>query len=218
MEAQSIMMLIRRVRLAAAAAGFALMLSAALTGPASGDATVNGDAAAWREVVAAYGKLNTLSGYRMKTTGPGGGTMVIEVTAGGTAMHAMMQMQDGEVEVVRVGDQMRVRMDMPGAPAGWRCQGVPPVPRLSDPIGFQGTVDVARGPDVEIDGRPMHVYVYTLESSAGGAAEAVKTTLYVGVENGLPRRVALAMPRGDQAMDYYDYGAPIEIMLPSCGG
>lgn len=210
------MMPMPRARLAAAT-GFALALAAGLAGPASADLTVRGDAAAWREVVAAYGKLNTLSGYRMKMAMPGAGTMVIEVTSGGTAMHSMMQGQGGEMETVRVGDQMRVRMNMPGAPPGWRCQGVPPMPRLSDPTVFQGTVDVARGPDAAIDGQPMHVYVYALQASAGGPPGGVKTTLSVGAGNGLPRRAAVAMPGGDQAIEYYDYGAPIEITLPPCG-
>jgi hypothetical protein len=30
--------------------------------------------------------------------------------------------------------------------------------------------------------------------------------------------VVLATPRGDQALDYYDYGASIQITLPPCAG
>jgi hypothetical protein len=93
------------------------------------------------------------------------------------------------------------------------------MPRLSDPTAFQGTVDIARAPDAAIDGQPMRVYLYTMQGAAGGSmggAAGVKTTLYVGSDNGLPRRVVLATARGDQALDYYDYGAAIQITLPPC--
>lgn len=197
-----------------------LCLVAGLARPASADLTVKGDASAWREVVAAYGKLNGLSGYRMRTTMPQG-SMVVEAVPGNGAMHSTMQSPNGEMEIVVVGGQSRMRTTAQGAPAGWRCVNIPQMPRLSDPTAFQGTVDIARAPDAAIDGQPMRVYIYTMEGSAGGpmsGAGSFKTTLYVGSDNGLPRRVVLATPRGDQALDYYDYGASIQITLPPCAG
>jgi hypothetical protein len=211
------MMGMRSTWLAAAAAVVALALTAAVTGPAFADLSVKGDASAWREVMAAFGKLNALSGYRMKSSMPGE-TMVMEVASGGRSMHSTVHTPNGDAEMVRVGDQMRFRTTMPGAPQGWRCQGVPPMPRPGDPTSFQGTVEVARAPDAAIDGEPMHVYVYTLQGTAGGPATNAKTTLYVAVASGLPRRIAVGTPRGEQAIDYYDYGAPIQITLPPCGG
>jgi hypothetical protein len=212
------MLPIRARPLAATLIAVALCLVTGLAGPASADLTVKGDAAAWREVVAAYGKLNGLAGYRMKTTMPQG-SMVMEVAPGSGAMHSTMQSQNGDAEVIVVGGQSRMRTTMSGAPSGWRCVNLPQMPRLSDPTAFQGTVDIARAPDAAIDGQPMRVYLYTLQGAAGGpmgGAAGVKTTLYIGSDNGLPRRVVLAMPRGDQALDYYDYGAPIQITLPPC--
>lgn len=193
-----------------------LCLVAAL--PAAGDLTVKGDAAAWREVIAAYQKLSALSGYRIRTAMPQG-SMVVEVAPADKAMHSTVESSSGGAEFTIVGGQSRMRITASGAPAGWRCVNVPQMPNMSDPTAFQGTVDVARAPDAAIDGQPMHVYLYTIESSAGGpmaAAGPVKTTLYVGSDNGLPRRVVVATTRGDQALDYYDYGAAIQITLPPC--
>lgn len=218
------MMPMRTKRTKSSAALIAWLVLAGTAGPtppASADVTVTGDTAAWQEVIAAYRKLNALPGYRMKTAMAGGQSMVIEVAQGGTAMHSTMQGSSGGMEMVKVGDQIRFRIDAAGAPGGWRCTGVPPVLRAGDPTAVQGTVDVARGPDASIDGQPMHVYVYTIHASAGGQSAApggFKTTLYVGGDNGLPRRTVVATPRGDQALEYYDYGAPIQITLPPCGG
>ncbi|HKX19871.1 MAG TPA: hypothetical protein VJT33_17855 [bacterium] len=207
---------LRASPIAALFATLVLCLVTAL--PASADLTVKGDAAAWREVVAAYQKLSALPGYRMRTTMPQG-SMVVEVAPAGKAMHSTVESSSGGAEFIIVGGQSRMRITAAGAPAGWRCMNVPRMPNVSDPTAIQGTVDVARAPDAAIDGQPMHVYLYTIESSAGGAMAAagpVKTTLYVGSDNGLPRRVAVATTRGDQALDYYDYGAAIQITLPPC--
>ncbi len=207
---------VRTAPIAALFTALVLCLAAAL--PASADLTVKGDAAAWREVVAAYQKLSALPGYRFRTTVPQG-SMIVEVAPADKAMHSTMQSANGGAEFIVVGGQSRMRMTAAGAPPGWRCVNVPKMPNMSDPTAFQGTVDVARAPDAAIDGQPMHVYVYTIESSAGGptaAAGPAKPTLYVGSDNGLPRRVVVATSRGDQALDYYDYGAAIQITLPPC--
>lgn len=207
----------RATPVAALLAALVLLLAAVLAGPASADLTVNGDAAAWREVTAAYQKLGALSGYRMKTAMPQG-SMVVEVVPATGAMHSTMQMQNGGAEFIVVGGQSRMRTTASGSPSGWRCVNAPQIPRMSDPTAFQGTVDVARAPDAAIDGEPMHVYVYTVQGAGGGqmGGAAIKNTLYVGAANSLPRRVVLATPRGDQAIDYYDYGAAIQITLPPC--
>src|SRR5215470_5611755 len=182
--------------------------AACLAGPASADVTVKGDQAAWREVTAAYAKLNALPGYRIKTEVPGGGTLVMEMVPANRGMHSVAHTPNGDLEMIALGDQTRLRGTAPGAPAGWQCTGVPSVPKF-DPTAIQGTVDVARAPDAAIDGRPMHVYVYTAQASGGGMGLSgeIKTTLYVGVENGLPRRAVVGASRGDQAIDFYDYGA-----------
>jgi hypothetical protein len=212
------MLPIRARPFAALITGFALALVTGLAGPASADLTVKGDQAAWREVMAAFGKLNALPGYRMKMAMPGGQTMIIDVAQAGNAMHSTMQGQGGGMEMIRVGDQARYRMSTPGAPAGWMCQGIPPMPRANDPAGLQGAVEVARGQDSAIDGQAMHVYIYTIQADAAGQSGTVKATLYVGTGNGLPRRTVMTTQGADYPMDYYDYGAPIQITLPPCGG
>jgi hypothetical protein len=194
-----------------------LALGTCLAAPASADLTVKGDQAAWREISAAYAKLNALPGYRIKTEVPGGGTLVMEMVPATRGMHSVAHTPNGDLEMIAVGDQTRLRGTAPGAPAGWQCTGVPSVPKF-DPAAIQGTVDVARAPDAAIDGQPMHVYVYTAQASGGGMGMSgeIKTTLYVGVENGLPRRAVVGASRGDQAVDFYDYGAAIQITLPPC--
>jgi hypothetical protein len=130
-------------------------------------------------------------------------------------MHTTMHMQNGSVESYSVNGQTRMKDDMPGAPRGWQCTGTPS-PMMgapTEPTKVQGTVDVARGEDTMIDGQPVHGYVYTFQSGGG----ASKQTLYVGAANGLPRRLVIATPGGDQTMDYYDYGAPTQFTLPACG-
>lgn len=196
----------------------ALVLCVVAAFPAAAELTVKGDAVAWREVVAAYQKLGALPGYRIRTTMPQG-SMIVEVAPADKAMHSTVESSSGGAEFIIVGGQSRMRITASGAPAGWRCVNLPQMPNMSDPSAVQGAVDVARAPDAAIDGQPMHVYLYTIESSGGGpmaAAGPVKTTLYVGSDNGLPRRVVVATTRGDQALDYYDYGAAIQITLPPC--
>jgi len=204
-----------RVRRAASAA--ALVVAAlALAETASADLTVKGDDAAWREVQAAYAKLNALSGYRMKSSMPGGGNMLVEVTSGGAAMHMLIHSSNGDIESYLTGGQVRMKMNVPGSPQQWQCQNAPAsmVPQ-TDTAKFEGTVDVTRGQDTAIDGAPMHVYTYALSGPA--ALGTVKTTLFVDTVNGLPRRIIVATPGADQTMDYYDYNAPIKFTLPACG-
>ena len=211
-------------RLAVAARGafarrvavIAVALLAGTAGAASADLTVKGDQAAWKDVTAALGKLNALPGYRMKMLMPGGQTMIVEITQGGNAMRSTVQGQGGGMEMIKVGDQSRYRITAPGAPAGWQCQGIPSIPRANDLTAVQGTVEIARGQDSAIDGEAMHVYLYTIDAATAGQSGTVKTTLYVGTGNGLPRRIVMAAGGTEQTADYYDYGASITITLPPC--
>lgn len=195
----------------------ALAVVAGVTFRTAAELSVKGDAAAWREVMAAYDKLSALAGYKMKGTMPGGQTMVVEMARAGTALHMTMQGGNGAMEVIRVGDQSRYRMTAPGAPAGWMCQGLPEFQKPGDPAALQGTVEIARGPDAAIDGQPVRVYVYTIQTSVAGLSGSFKTTLNVGTGNGLPRRMVTDTPNGEQTFDFYDYGVPNEITLPPCG-
>jgi hypothetical protein len=201
------MMPVRSTRVSAAITALAAVLLL-VGGTASADITVKGDQAAWQEVQAAYAKLKALPGYRMKADMPGG-SMVVEVASGGTVMHVMMHSQGGSMESYTVNGQTRMKQDIPGAKPGWHCYGTGGPP---DPTKIQGTVEVARGQDAPIDGQPMRVYTYTFQMRG----QASKQTLFVGAANGLPRRIVVATPRGDETMDYYDYGAPIQFNLPPC--
>src|SRR5215469_15947870 len=96
----------------------AFALITGLAGPASADLTVKGDQAAWREVTAAYAKLNALPGYRIKTEVPGGGTLVMEMVPATRSMHSVAHTPNGDIEMIVVGDQTRLRGTAPGAPAG----------------------------------------------------------------------------------------------------
>lgn len=191
----------------------AVAISAAATTTAIATVTVTGDKSAWADVGKAYQALNRLSGYRMKATMPVG-EMVMEFVPAKKAMRMTMQTPQGAMETVAIAGQVRYRMNFPGAPSGWRCQGAPaPVPPR-DPTEGNGSVNVTRGRDATIDGAAMHTYTYTMSGDAG--AGTGKTTLYVNAQSGLPRRTVMAAPQGSQTFDYYDYGTDIQIELPAC--
>jgi hypothetical protein len=204
---------VRRARFAVTVTALAAAVWAGLAGAASADLTVKGDQTAWQEIQAAFAKLKALSGYRMRADIQGG-SMVVEVTSGGTAMHLMMHSPGGNIESYSVNGQTRMKNDMPGAVPGWHCYGTqsPAMAGPPDPTKVQGTVDVARGQDATIDGQMMHVYLYTVQMGGRSA----KQTMYIDAANGLPRRIVVATPQGDESMDYYDYGAPIQFNLPAC--
>ncbi len=190
---------------------------------ASAELTVKGDQTAWAEVAAAYKKLYALSGFRMKLVAPEGQPSMVTEMVPPNSFHTMIEMGagsasgSGSMEMISVGGQARYRVNMPGAPAQWMCQGGPPVQVPSDPSAVQGTVEAARGPDAAIDGTPVHTYLYTSTISAQGQSIVVKTTLYVGTQTGLPRRMINSAGGHDSTIDYYDYGAKIDIALPPCG-
>jgi len=190
---------------------------------ASAQLTVKGDQAAWAEIAAAYKKLYALSGFRMKLVAPEGQPSMVTEMVPPNSFHTMMEMAagsasgSGSMEIISVGGQGRYRVNMPGAPAKWMCQGGPPVQAPSDPSAVQGTVEAARGPDTAIDGTPVHAYIYTSTISAQGQSVVVKTTLYVGAQTGLPRRAINSVAGHESMIDYYDYGAKLDIALPPCG-
>jgi hypothetical protein len=125
-----------------------------------------------------------------------------------------MRTAGGTVESYTVNGQSQMKTDIPGGSPGWHCMGIPAMGGAPDPSKIQGTVDAARGPDSVIEGEPVHAYTYTFQM----AGHAMKQTVYVGAASGLPRRVVVAMPipAGEQTMDYYDYGAPIQFNVPAC--
>jgi hypothetical protein len=53
--------------------------------------------------------------------------------------------------------------------------------------------------------------------AVSGQQGTQKTTLYVGSQTGLPKRAVFVSSGGHQAtMDFYDYGAHIIIVPPTC--
>ncbi|HXX37214.1 MAG TPA: hypothetical protein VEP50_03555 [bacterium] len=180
--------------------------------PALADVTIKGDQAAANEAMAAFKKLYSLPGFRMKVTTPDRGESIMEFAAGN--YHMTGHLQNGSMEIIKVGDTIATKIDMPGAPAGWRCRSnastnaqVPADPTTAT----QGTIEVSRGPDTTIEGTPVHTIIYTRSEGAGG-----KDTMYVGSQTGLPRRLVSESGGHSTTVDYYDYGAPISITLPQC--
>jgi hypothetical protein len=196
----------------AAAVAAACLIAA----PALADITVKGDQAAYNEVLAAFKKLYSLSGFRMKIAFPGSGQAVMEMVPP-DKFHTTGQMPNGNMEIIRVGNQSAIKMDMPGAPSGWRCTSetsgnTPVIPDPSKAVHkATGTVEFARGPDTVIEGTPVHTYISTYSDGS-------KDTIYVGSQTGLPRRTLSdkSAGGGETTIDYYDYGANIVIALPSC--
>jgi len=189
---------------------FVLGAGIALTAITPGGSVAQGDPSAKAQVVAAFEKLNSVPSYRMKTSAPGGTTMIEIVRP--DKRHYTAQSPNGSFESITVGTQTRERVNMPGQPTGWRCI----TNRRSLETMFnldrmrKDVTEVVRKPDMVIEGMPVRTYA---------AASGSGATLYVGVQTGLPRRlVHVDQQSGKTAtIDFYDYGAPITIMLPSCG-
>ena len=195
-------MLLRRTWLYGSAAVAVVCL---LATPVLADVTVTGDRSAYDEVVAAFKKLFSLPGFRAKMTNPQGQGGLFEYAAP-NSWH--IGDPGGPYELIHVSGQVATRVSIPGQPTGWRCQTAKPTDRpLFDPTRAAGTYNLSRGPDTVIDGTP----VQTIFSTKDGGD---KDTIYVGSQNGLPKRV---IPGGErQTIDYYDYGAHIAIILPPC--
>jgi len=187
-----------------------------LAGPAFADLKVTGDQTAWADLKAAWMKLYALSGYRAKVVTQNGSQVVMEFVPP-NSMHTTAQMTNGTVEMVRVGQQTAMKMSIPGAPAGWKCQAIPPQPAAVPNVQtLEGSVDVSRGTDTTINGTPVHTYIYSMTSATTNTTS--KGTWYVGSQTGLPVRFLIGGSAGNQTtMDFYDYGAAITIAMPSCG-
>jgi hypothetical protein len=180
-----------------------------LATPVLADVTVTGDRSAYDEVVAAFKRLFSLPGFRAKMTSPQGqGQGVFEYAAPNSWHFGAQGVAQGGpyYEIIHVGGQVATRGNIPGNTSGWRCRAAKPTDRpLFDPNRAEGTYNASRGPNTVIDGTPMHTLFFTEPDK--------KSTIYVGSQTGLPKRVIT--DRGD-TIDYYDYGAHVAITLPPC--
>ncbi len=191
---------------------------AVVAGAARSEPTVTGDLAAWKEVGAAYTRLLALSGYRMRVTIGQAPDMLFEVVPP-ASVRMIVPAGNGSMETITVRGQSRFRINAPGGPGPWECQGSPSVEFPRNPAGaIQGTIEVSRGADTAIAGSAVRTYAYRYAMTVQGQAVNATTTLYVGGETGLPRREVTMSGGGDVTTDFYDYGAKIDIQLPSCPG
>jgi hypothetical protein len=189
-----------------------------LAAAARSEPAVSGDQAAWKEVGAAYRKLQTLSGYRMRVATGQPPDMVFEVVPP-ASVRMTVPAGNGSMEAITVHGQSRFRINAPGGPGPWQCQGSPSTEFPGNPTEtIQGPVDVSRGADTVIVGTAVRTYIYRYAAKAQGQTVYGKTTLYVGTQTGLPRRAVTSGGRGDVTIDFYDYGAKIDIRLPPCPG
>ena len=176
--------------------------------------TVQGDAAAYEEIVAAFKKLHALPGYRMRVALPDGSSVQGEFAPPNS--HWTMHTNKGNViDSYVVGNTSAMKMSGAGIPGGGQCRRNPgsrPAQFFHDPTEFNGQVTVSRKPDTEIEGTPVHDYAY-VQVAPGGLRSS--GDVYLETQSGLPRRVLIA-GSGDKAgtLDYYDYGAAISITLP----
>jgi hypothetical protein len=197
-----------------------LVLVMLLATAAGAQVTIKGDAAAWREVMAAHQNLAKLKTYRMKmiTTGQTEAFVIEKVNPNRSRMK--MQTQGVSMETIVVGKETRTRMTgAPGMPAGWQCQspqaqaGTPG--QAPDPVSAKGEVTIKRLPDTTIAGAKVLAYQYTMRSQG----PAVSSRIFVLADRRLPRRTEVLDGAGkvQSTIDYYDYNAPITIDLPKCG-
>jgi hypothetical protein len=187
---------------------FVLGTGIAMTALTPGGAA-QGDPTAKAQAVAAFERLNSVPSYRMKST-TSEATVVIEIVRP-DKRHFTAQSLKGTVESIAVGREIRTRSSMPGAPAGWRCTTASRSPETFFDMNKmkKDLTAVIRGPDTIIEGTPVHAYIDV----------ARRGTLYVAAATGLPRRLVVVSTQSGKTatIDFYDYGAPITIMLPSCG-
>lgn len=182
------------------------------------EVSVTGDTAAYAEIEAAYKNLLALPGFRIKMAGgPGGADATGEVTPP-DSMHMLMKLPSGEVEMIRVGKEVRFRTNAPEGEGKWQCvTGAPAFSMSSDDLAreLKGTVEIAvgRGADTTIGRESVHTYTVTAK---GSGLPTTTETLYVGVESGLPRRAVVPTIASELTIDYYDYGVKLDITLPSC--
>ncbi len=196
----------------------AMLAIALLAAAARSEPAVTGDQAAWKEVGDAYRKLQTLSGYRMRVATGQPPDMVFEVVPP-ASVRMIVPAGNGSMETITVHGQSRFRFSAPGGPGPWQCQGSPSVEFPGNPTEtIKGTVDVSRGANTVIAGAAVRTYIYRYAATAQGQTVKGKTTLHVGTQTGLPRRAVTSGGREDATIDFYDYGAKIDIRLPACPG
>ena len=196
----------------------AMLAIALLAAAARSEPAVTGDQVAWKEVGDAYRKLQTLSGYRMRVATGQPPDMVFEVVPP-ASVRMIVPAGNGSMETITVHGQSRFRINAPGGPGPWQCQGSPSIEFPRNPTEtIRGTVQVSRGADTAIAGTAVRTYVYRYAATAQGRTVNAKTTLYVGTPSGLPRRAVTRGGEGDVTIDFYDYGAKMDIHLPACPG
>jgi len=123
------------------------------------------------------------------------------------------------METITVHEQSLFRINAPGGPGPWQCQGSPSIEFPGNPTEtIQGSVDVSRGADTVIAGTAVRAYIYRYTATAQGQTVKGKTTPHVGTQTGLPRRAITSGGRELATIDFFDYGAKIDIRLPPCPG
>ncbi len=195
-----------------------LILVVVLAAPASAQVTVNGDAAAWREVMAAYQRLEALRTYRMKFTGvgvPGAGAVTEVVNP--DRSRTVVDLGQGGMEFVTVGKDTRTRLGN----AAWQCQGTSGKRNVGglpiNPREAKGEVAVSKLGVVVIAGARTVAYQFAYSKTA--TAQPTNVRLYVLADGGLPRRSEV-LDKDEKVtvtIDFYDFNAPITIELPRCG-
>ena len=192
-----------------------ITVAVVLAAPGTAKPTVKGDTVAWAEIVAAYRKLNNLSGYRIRGEPSAGGRvpqgshLLVEVAPPARAYHLSMQAPRGTFEVFAAGGKVVRKVSGVGCAAA--RQDPVRIPFLRDPEDPRSneTFTISRKPDSVIDGAPAHAYEVVAEEGPG---QSYPLTVYIGSQTGLPRRFVDTEITGD----YYDYGAKISIALPNC--
>ena len=134
--------------------------TAAGTAPAA--PRVQGDAAAFEEIVAAFRKLYALPGYRMKVALSDASSFEAEFAPPNS--HWTVHTTQGDaVDSYVVGNTSATKMSGAGAPGGGQCRRNPgsrPGQFFRDPTEFSGEMTVSRRPDTEIDSTPVHDYAH----------------------------------------------------------
>ncbi len=187
---------------------------------AGAQVTVKGDAAAWREVMAAYENLGKLKSFRMKMTpvGQTEGAFVIEKVNPDRSRMLIQSQQGVGIESIAVGNEVRSRVNTGTNQAtAWQC-GPAPVQAGSEPnpLKAKGEVTISRLPDATIEGTRTRGYRSTMTTDG----KPNHSRIFVLVDRGLPRRTEVLDDAGskmEMTIDYYDFNAPITIDLPKCG-
>lgn len=199
--------------------GIALAVGIGVASP-PGNSTLAGvpagdDPQAWAELVAAYKKLHALSGYRVRVDSPSEQLSAVYEVIPGKAIHRVIQEPGLTLETVTVGRDSRYRFIVKGKSGSWACDAKP-LTSEPEPSSVPGPVKTSRGAETTIGAAMVRTYTYPWQVLVESKYITRTTTVYVGQQTGLPRRSISPLVRGDYILDYYDYGAHIEISLPHC--